>query len=282
MLHPRLAQTIIVADFIESMKQQEAVDFIRAEMTKARTVKQISADLSVKLNAPQDVVEKFVKKIVDETVATDFLTSAAIHAPVSPPVVDPATFEALLTAGQAHPEAKVQSSSKPDLPSDAHKPPASRAEAAEPPAAGQPPEFIKSPKYDDPAIESFVLQELGKQQNRDDVVLRLCELTGMSWSEAQNAVARVQARGRKRTTANQKMIVASLSLIALVAGVILSAAALSQAASLLTVVGDLAASTPEQLQHLYGNSHQLFWAFILGIALGIGGLVSLIIAIRKK
>jgi len=264
------------------MKQQDAIDFIQTEMAKARTVKQISADLSQKLGAPQEVVERFVKKVADETVAVDFLTSTAIRTSPAPPVIDPAAFESMLASDQPQARADKQSPHQPVTQTDPQNLHSSSSSAVGLQTADHPSEKKATPKYDLAEIEKFVLQELVRQKNQDDVVFRLSEITGMHWAEAQEIVRRTSARNRKKTTANQNMIVIPLGLIALVAGIILLTAVLKQAASLQTMVIYPASPNPEQIQNLYGSSRQLFWAVLLGVTLGIGGLISLIMAIRKQ
>lgn len=271
------------------MKQQEAIAFIQAELAKACTIKQISADLSSKLNAPQEVVEKFVKKIAHEAVAVDFLTDDVIHPPSAPPVIDQKTLASALAIGGHSSTADLQSSmnpaSQPGINPLATVQPAiyDQGQAGQPSdLAGQPSDFINPPRYDQAAIEMFVRQELRKQQPQNDVILHLCEATGMSWPQAQQIVARIAAQKQKKTTKNQNLVFIALSLIALLAGIALIVAAFNAAASQKLPILNLASMSPQEIQNLYDTSRQLLWSFLLGSALGVGGLVGLVLTVKKK
>lgn len=262
------------------MKQQEAIDFIQAELAKARTIKQISADLSSRLNAPKEVVEEFVKKVANEAVAVDFLTDGVIHTPSAPPVIDQETFNNAIATSEHPPSADLPSPKKPAAqlepkPSTAIQPPAEEGISSSPP-----PDFIKPLKFDQAAVETFVRQEL-RRQPQDDVILRLCEATGMSWPEAHKIVTQIAARKQKKAARNQNLVSIALSLIALLAGTALVITAISAAVSQQPLILDPASLGPEEIKNLYSASRQLLWAFLLGSALGIGGLVGLALSVRK-
>ncbi len=262
------------------MKQQEAIDFIQAELAKARTIKQISADLSSRLNAPKEVIEEFVKKVANEAVAVDFLTDSVIHTPSVPPVIDQETFNSAIAISERPSSADPQSPSKPAL-QPAPKP---SAAVQFPPkdriSSGSSSDLIDPPKYDKAAVETFVRQQLGRQP-LDNVILRLSEATGLSWPEAQKIVTRIAARKRQKAAKNQNLILIALSFIALLAGAALVATAVNMAVSQQSLILDPASLGPEETKNLYGASGQLLWAFLLGSALGIGGLVGSVLAGRK-
>ncbi|MCC6957378.1 MAG: hypothetical protein IT316_11340 [Anaerolineales bacterium] len=258
------------------MKQQEAIDFIQAELAKARTIKQISADLSSRLNAPKEVVEEFVKKVANEAVAVDFLTDGVIRTPSTPPVIDQETFNSAIAISENPPSVDLPSPKKPAAQPEPKPSTAVQSPAEEGVSSSPPPDFIKPLKYDKAAVETFVRQELGRQ-HEDDVIMRLCEATGMSWPEAHKIVTQIAARKRKVTARNQNLISIALSLIALLAGTALVITAVSQQPLIL----DPASLGPEEIKNLYSDSRQLLWAFLLGSALGIGGLVGLALSARK-
>lgn len=52
-------------------------------------------------------------------------------------------------------------------------------------------------------LHDFVVRELGKSRRRSDVVMEVCERTGMNWQEAQKFVYQVAFDKRKEVAARQ-------------------------------------------------------------------------------
>lgn len=270
------------------MKKQEAIDFIREGLATGRTIKQISADLSARMGAPKDVVEKFVSKTANELVAVDFLTSESIPIEAKPAPVTLPDMETLASlAEQSPPAAPKAKTLAPEQPSpasgeiQAQKPPVESPEESPKPAPLHE-DFVPAPKYSQAELEKFILRELGRQRKQSDVVVRLCEATGMHWNQAQRLVARVAARNQKRLNTSQNLIIIPVSLIALIAGAVLLFADVSEALVLQQLLASPEAVDPQKLEALYGSSQQLIWGFLTGGALAVGGLVGLILAIKKQ
>ncbi|NUM44621.1 MAG: hypothetical protein HUU38_07925 [Anaerolineales bacterium] len=56
---------------------------------------------------------------------------------------------------------------------------------------------------DEQALTDFVIRELGKHRRRSDVVMDVCERTGMDWPTAQKFVYQVEFDNRKVVAARQ-------------------------------------------------------------------------------
>jgi hypothetical protein len=56
---------------------------------------------------------------------------------------------------------------------------------------------------DDPELTTFVIYELGKNRRRSDIVMEVCERTGMDWQAAQKLVYEVAFDNRKNVAARK-------------------------------------------------------------------------------
>src|SRR5512138_2961176 len=67
-------------------------------------------------------------------------------------------------------------------------------------------------------ITNYIVKELGKQHNPEDIAMALCEKTSMTWSEAQQLVRQVQVSHRQEIIARQSPILIGLSVASLLLG----------------------------------------------------------------
>ncbi len=58
----------------------------------------------------------------------------------------------------------------------------------------------------------FVIRELGKHHQRNDIVERLCELNGISWGAAEKFVQQVEAENRSAIARKQSPMITFLGL----------------------------------------------------------------------
>ncbi len=66
---------------------------------------------------------------------------------------------------------------------------------------------------------AFVIKELGRHRNRNDILMTLCEQGGMSWKQAQQFVGRVESRNKRAITAGQSPFLMVISLVLILLGV---------------------------------------------------------------
>jgi len=253
------------------MNKEEAIDFVQDELYHGRSIEQICDALSEKMGAPRELVEKFVKRtaadyqqeleqviISSKTPEEEALEGFTLPKPDSNEIV--ATFltgtpEAAASAPSPEPFENVQASLAPAV----------------------------SPAENDQAeLEELILRQLGRQKKRSDVVMSVIQATGMDWSQAEKLVARVTARNQKKLIKKQNLVVIPLSVIALIIGLILIVAGISEAVSSGILQTNFSEMNVNEVDYLYGLIRQLAWAFIVGLILTIGGLAGLIIALRKQ
>ena len=71
---------------------------------------------------------------------------------------------------------------------------------------------------DQQAATDFVIRELGKHHQRNDIIQKICETNGMNWREAEKFVQRVEAENRGAIALKQSPIITLLGLCISIAG----------------------------------------------------------------
>lgn len=71
-------------------------------------------------------------------------------------------------------------------------------------------------------LTDFVVRELGKQRRHSDVVMDVCERTGMDWKTAQKFVYQVAFDNRKRVAARQSPLAIIFGIAFVVGGLALA------------------------------------------------------------
>ena len=58
---------------------------------------------------------------------------------------------------------------------------------------------------------NFVIQELGKHTNQNEIIVALCQKTGMAWSQAEQFVQQVQAEHKQAISSRQSPLLVGIS-----------------------------------------------------------------------
>ena len=64
----------------------------------------------------------------------------------------------------------------------------------------------------------FVIRELGKLHQKNDIIQKLCDATSMNWGEAERFVRQVEAQNRGKIAQNQTPMVAILGGFTIITG----------------------------------------------------------------
>jgi hypothetical protein len=59
---------------------------------------------------------------------------------------------------------------------------------------------------------NFVIEQLGKQVSENEILLRLCEKTGLSWPEAEQFLRQVQSEQKRTITLRQSPLLLIMSI----------------------------------------------------------------------
>ena len=110
--------------------------------------------------------------------------------------------------------------------------PADRAPAWQSPA----------PPARDPAMmkdmADFVIEQLGKHETPDNIALKLCEVSGMSWSEVTAFIEGVEKERRPEIVSRRRPILLLVGVVTLVAGLYLGYTSASYLAAFFATAGD--------------------------------------------
>ncbi len=132
---------------------------------------------------------------------------------------------------------------------------------------------------DQARLEKAILAALSKQRRQSDVVMMVCERTGMSWDQAQRLVAEVSMKNRKSLNRRQGMVQILLSLLAVLAGLALIFLVLSELYTFyrLYTQPEAMGTAPYAVLDRYTIT-----AGVLGVLLFLGGITGMVLGIRKR
>jgi hypothetical protein len=68
----------------------------------------------------------------------------------------------------------------------------------------------------------FVIRELGKHHQKNDIIQKLCEATSMNWTEAEKFMFQVRAQHGGQIARNQSPLITTMSIGFVIAGFALS------------------------------------------------------------
>jgi len=183
------------------MDKQEATDFVIRELGKRRNRDDIITELCQRTGGTRDQVQRFVQLVESQnrpTSAAPISATAAAPRPAAPP---------------ARP---APTSTPTPAPAISPTPAAPTNRPAPPPLGGKIGDAITQENT------AFVINELGKHRNRNDLIMALCEKTGGSWNEMQRFVQQVESQNRQKITARQSPILIMIGVTTIVMGLLLT------------------------------------------------------------
>lgn len=71
---------------------------------------------------------------------------------------------------------------------------------------------------DKEAATQYVIRELAKNRSKSDIIMRLCEVDGISWNEADAFIAGVESEHHKKISAGQAPLLIIVGLIVVISG----------------------------------------------------------------
>ncbi len=183
------------------MDKQEATEFVIRELGKRRSRDDIITELCQRTGGTREQVQRFVQLVESQNHPT---TAAPVSATASAP-------------RPAAPPARPAPTSTPTpAPAISPTPAAPTSRAAPPPLGGKIGDVITQENT------AFVISELGKHRNRNDLIMALCEKTGGSWNEMQRFVQQVESQNRQKITARQSPVLIMIGVTTIVMGLLLT------------------------------------------------------------
>ena len=192
------------------MDKQEATDFVIRELGKRRNRDDIITELCQRTGGTREQVQRFVQLVESQnrpTSAAPLSAPAAAPMPAAPPVrLAPLSTGAKTEKAMDKPKARSVTST----------PAVSPTPPAPPPLGGKIGDAIMQENT------AFVISELGKHRNRNDLIMALCEKTGGSWNEMQRFVQQVESQNRQKITARQSPILIMIGVTTIIMGLLLT------------------------------------------------------------
>jgi len=132
---------------------------------------------------------------------------------------------------------------------------------------------------DQARLEKAILAALSKQRRQSDVVMMVCERTGMSWDQSQRLVAEVSMKNRKSLNRRQGLVQILLSLLAVLAGLAFIFLVLSELYTFyrLYTQPEAMGTAPYAVLDRYTIT-----AGVFGVLLFLGGITGMVLGIRKR
>ena len=229
------------------MDKKEATNFVILGIQNQLTQQEIVKELSIKLGAPQEVVHKFVSRVITEyqLEPTIFTKNSYV-----------ATKEVNNMSSQNTISREIKRVDQINSFEDLSIP--------------------KRTEFQNPHLEKMILDRLTKSSKDADVVMAVCEQTGMSWKDAERLVAQVRQRNQKKLVTRQNLLVVPLAIIALLAGLALIIASISEGYKLALSIQS------GEIPSIENGARQIPWALATGFILILGGGTGLIWALKEQ
>ncbi len=78
---------------------------------------------------------------------------------------------------------------------------------------------MSSPVASDPIVIEYIVDQLVKHRHRNDIIMTLCEKTGISWNEAQLLVERVEQEQHRKIATGQSPLLIVIGLAVIIGGI---------------------------------------------------------------
>lgn len=250
------------------MNKQEAENYIIQQLGRNCSRDEIAQALSQELNAPVEIVSKFVARVAQEHSLSISHARSALPPEAPLPTYSGNPLEDSMPApSQSIAERNFQYSASPN------------SNVSATPQTD--PWMMSEPDgYDAEALEAQILQALRKDRRRSDIVMEVCETTGMSWDRAKRLVSQVATTNRKHLVSRQNMLIIPLTIIALLAGFTLIVASVSEGLEIARQIASAPSEIPAQTSEIEFILQEGLWGFVIGISLLLGGIYGLIRALQ--
>ena len=229
------------------MDKKEATNFVILGIQNQLTQQEIVKELSIKLGAPQEVVHKFVSRVITEYQLEPSIFTKNSY--VATKEVNNMSYQNTISREKKRVD---QINSFEDL------------------------SIPKRTEFQNPHLEKMILDRLTKSSKDADVVMAVCEQTGMSWKDAERLVAQVRQRNHKKLVTRQNLLVVPLAIIALLAGLALIIASISEGYKLALSIQS------GEIPSIENGARQIPWALATGFILILGGGTGLIWALKEQ
>ena len=114
-------------------------------------------------------------------------------------------------------------------------------------------------------LSNMIIKDLGRHHDRQEIVRKICEQTNLSWSEAENLIAEVEAQNRRKIATRQGPLLMFLSIGSLLLGIGLLAYNME------VLIAIFNADLMQQVLSLQSGYYRLA-SLLTGLGMTVGGL----------
>jgi hypothetical protein len=114
-------------------------------------------------------------------------------------------------------------------------------------------------------LSNMIIKDLGRHHDRQEIVRKICEQTNLSWGEAENLIAEVEAQNRRKIATRQGPLLMFLSIGSLLLGIGL----LAYNMEVLTAIFNT--DLMQQILSLQSGYYRLA-SLLTGLGMTVGGL----------
>ena len=147
----------------------------------------------------------------------------------------------------------------------------------EPPSPRKPPVDLNKP-----ALVKYVVGEFARNRKRNDIVITICERTGVHWSEAQRFVGQVYAQQHATINARKNRLIIPMCIGAVVLGFVFTIGTVYPMVYFFTRRWGEFISITQSMGSISDLINAAPYIFLTGIAMIGGGIIGLIMAMRSQ
>ena len=114
-------------------------------------------------------------------------------------------------------------------------------------------------------LSNMIIKDLGRHHDRQEIVRKICEQTNLSWGEAENLIAEVEAQNRRKIATRQGPLLMFLSIGSLLLGIGLLAYNME------VLIAIFNADLMQQILSLQSGYYRLA-SLLTGLGMTVGGL----------
>lgn len=258
------------------MNKQQATDYIIQQLQAGCAEDEITQALSQQLKVSPQIVGKFVAQVVQD--------QNRFPPPVKPP--NPVDTHEVLLPPWLQSESFEPASSSPNLPASQNmrSNPVFAASAGvsavvQPEPQVEKAQFanqVKLSPQEQAELEELILKALLKSRKQSDIILSICERTGLGWDQAQRMVAKVASHNRRKLVSGQNKLIIPLCILAILTGLALLAAAGIESYQVYAALSD------GQTIGRNSDPREILWGLSLGFVMLIGGGFGLFRALQQQ
>ena len=117
----------------------------------------------------------------------------------------------------------------------------------------------------DEELTNMIIKDLGRHHDRQEIARKICEQTNLSWGEAENLIAEVEAQNRRKIATRQGPLLMILSIGSLILGIGLLAYNME------ILIAIFNADLMQQILSLRSGYYRLA-SLLTGLGMTVGGL----------